>query len=76
MAEVYHALEDEEFSRGYIDVEEDRIRELKDGSSVAYHYMHGGFEGTDVRFSYCFPMKEVYQELCDDEKLVNELKKN
>lgn len=62
MTEVYNALKDEEFSRGYIDIEEDRIRDLKDGSKVTYHYMHGGFEGTDVRFSYCFPRKEVYKE--------------
>ena len=62
MSEIYNALEDEEFRKGYIDVEEDRIRKLKDGSEVPYHYMHGGFEGTDVRFSYCFPMKEKYEE--------------
>ncbi len=62
MSEIYNALEDEEFSKGYIDTEEDRIRKLKDGREVPYHYMHGGFEGTDVRFSYCFPMKESYEE--------------
>lgn len=61
MEEIYNALQDEEFSRGYIDREEDQIRELLDGSKVPFHYMHGGFEGTDVRFSFCFPMKEQYE---------------
>lgn len=61
MRDVYDATKDEEFSRGYVDIEEDRIRVLKDGSEVPYHYMHGGFEETNVKFSFCFPMKEAYE---------------
>lgn len=59
--EVYDAKKDEEFSKGYIDVDEMRVRVLDDGTKIPFHYMHGGFEGTDVKFSFCFPEKDRYE---------------
>lgn len=59
--ERYDATKDEQFSKGYIDVDEWRTRKLDDGREIPYRYMHGGFEGTAVKFSYCFPRKEDYE---------------
>ena len=63
MKEIYDAKLDPEFSedKGYIDVDEMKVRKLSDGTSLPYRYMHGGFRGTAVRFSFCFPQKEAYE---------------
>lgn len=58
---VYDARNDEQFSRGYVDIDEMRTRKLDDGTELPFRYMHGGFEGTNVRFSFCFPDKEHYE---------------
>lgn len=46
---------DPEFDKPYIDVDEWR------DSPVRHRYVHGGFEGTDLRFSYYFPPAERYE---------------
>ncbi len=61
MKEIYDARKDEEFRGGYIDIDEMRIRKLDDGTEIPFRYMHGGFEGTPVRFSFCFPEKARYE---------------
>jgi hypothetical protein len=43
------------FGTPYIDTEESREE------PVPFHYVHGGFEGTDTRFSLYFPAREVYR---------------
>ena len=43
------------FDRPYVDLDEQR--ELP----VPHRYIHGGFEGTDTRFSFYFPTEEQYQ---------------
>src|SRR6056300_751073 len=43
------------FARPYIDADE--WRDLP----VRHRYVHGGFEGTDTRFSYYFPPAEQYE---------------
>ncbi|MVM33740.1 hypothetical protein GO755_27125 [Spirosoma sp. HMF4905] len=43
------------FKAPYIDQDEWRDK------PVRHHYMHGGFKGTDTRFSFYFPSKEQYQ---------------
>jgi len=43
------------FQEPYIDVDEWR------DSPVRHRYVHGGFKGTDTRFSFYFPPKENYQ---------------
>ncbi|MFC4323708.1 hypothetical protein [Litchfieldia salsa] len=48
-------LREPEFQKPYIDIDEWRA------GSVRYHYIHGGFKGTEVRFSLYFPEKEDYQ---------------
>ncbi len=43
------------FAQPYIDVDEWR------GSPVRHRYVHGGFKGTETRFSFYFPEKPAYQ---------------
>lgn len=43
------------FKKPYIDKDEWREK------PVRHHYIHGGFEGTETRFSLYFPEKEAYQ---------------
>lgn len=62
MKEIYDAKNDIQFSKGYIDIDETKIRKLENGVDIKYRYIHGGFEGTSVRFSFCYPEKEVYEE--------------
>lgn len=47
--------EDSLFMEPYIDIDEWR------DSPVRHRYVHGGFKGTDTRFSFYFPSKENYQ---------------
>jgi hypothetical protein len=44
------------FKEPYVDVDEWR------DAPVRHRYVHGGFKGTDARFSFYFPPKEKYQE--------------
>ncbi len=46
---------DELFAKPYIDAQE-----WRDGP-VRHFYVHGGFEGTDMRFSYYFPPSDQYE---------------
>ena len=43
------------FNKPYVDIEEWRNK------PVRHYYVHGGFKGTDTRFSFYFPPKEEYQ---------------
>lgn len=43
------------FSQPYVDIDEWRDK------PVRHRYVHGGFTGTDARFSFYFPPKEAYQ---------------
>lgn len=58
---LYSPVGDPQFCSPYIDVDEMRYRVLADQSRVEYRYVHGGFEGTTVKFIYCFPEKEAYE---------------
>jgi hypothetical protein len=43
------------FGKPYIDKDEERVEPFQ------HRYLHGGFEGTDTRFSFYFPPKEGWQ---------------
>lgn len=43
------------FKKPYID--KDELRDIP----IKHRYIHGGFEGTETRFSLYFPSKEAYQ---------------
>jgi len=58
---IYDAKTDPEFQKPYKDIEEERYRVLPNGEKEKYWYVHGGFEDTAVRFSFCFPFKEKYE---------------
>ncbi|MBB6669319.1 PKD domain-containing protein [Cohnella nanjingensis] len=52
---LYDGLQDPQFQTPYVDVDE--WREVP----VRHRYIHGGFEGTETRFSFYFPTKEEYK---------------
>jgi len=52
---LYDPNSDTYFQKPYIDVDEWRE------TSVRHRYVHGGFEGTDTRFSFFFPEKDAYE---------------
>jgi hypothetical protein len=52
---IYDPKQDPQFQKPCIDVDEWRE------GAVRYHYIHGGFEGTETRFSFYFPAKEQYR---------------
>lgn len=53
---MYNPKEDSMFENPYIDIEENRIRR-----EVEFYYVHGGFKGTNVKFSFCFPQKDCFE---------------
>lgn len=53
---LYDPARDEQFQKPYIDIEE-RREDIAPGCT----YVHGGFEGTDLRFSFYYPEKDAYQ---------------
>lgn len=57
---MYDPKEDARFVHPYIDVDEMRERKTAD-KTIPYRYMHGGFAGTSVKFSFFFPEKEAYE---------------
>ena len=59
--EIYHALTDPRYQEPFIDVEEIRSRTQADGSEISFRYVHGGFTGTSVKFSYCFPRRDAFK---------------
>lgn len=58
--ELYDPSKDEMFKKPYIDCDELRMRPVIYGSDVEYRYLHGGFEGTSVKFIFCVPLKEQF----------------
>ena len=53
MKTLYEPTKDAQFQKPYVDVNEWRGQE-------GYRYVHGGFEGTELRFSFFYPIKEAY----------------
>jgi hypothetical protein len=54
-AKAQDAIADALFSEPYIDVDEWR------DAPVRHRYVHGGFKGTETRFSFYFPPKAAYR---------------
>ena len=52
---LYSPDNDPYFAQPYVDIDE-----WRDGP-VRHRYVHGGFKGTDTRFSFYFPAKDQYQ---------------
>ena len=52
--EAYHPEKDPQMQKPYVDKTEERNR-----NGIRHTYVHGGFEGTDLKFSLYFPMKEA-----------------
>ena len=58
---IYDPKQDQRFQHPVIDRDEWRERYLPGGETVPFRYMHGYFDGTNVKFSFCFPAAEQYQ---------------
>ncbi len=54
MSTTAESVQDPLFTQPYVDIDEWRDK------PVRHHYVHGGFKGTDMRFSFYFPEKEKY----------------
>jgi hypothetical protein len=54
-AGILSAARDAMFESPYVDVDE-----WRDGP-VRHRYVHGGFDGTETRFSFYFPPVECYE---------------
>lgn len=52
---IYSGKNDPQFCVPVIDLEELRQRRLMDGSVVEYRHIHGHFDGTKLKFLFCFP---------------------
>lgn len=59
--EIYHAKQDPVYQAPFVDVDEERTRVAFTGETLHYRYIHGGFAGTSVKFSFCFPEKSSFQ---------------
>lgn len=57
---LYTPQDDPQFQSPYIDLNEERKR-VVNGREIFFQYYHGGFKGTNVKFSFSFPRKETYQ---------------
>lgn len=58
---IYDPKTDPRFQNPYVDVDEWRERPMPDSSVIPFRYIHGGFEGTGVKFLFCFPEAERYE---------------
>ncbi|MDO4337388.1 MAG: hypothetical protein Q4C91_04770 [Eubacteriales bacterium] len=58
---MYDPKLDPEYQDPYVDLDEMRSRTLPDGKLISYRYIHGGFRQKAVKFSFCFPVKEAFQ---------------
>jgi hypothetical protein len=52
---LYDGLQDPQFQHSYVDIDEWREE------PVRHRYIHGGFEGTETKFSFYFPEEENYK---------------
>lgn len=52
----YDPSRDPAMQKPYVD-----IREWRERSGIRFTYVHGGFEGLDLRFSFYFPEKDQYE---------------
>nr|AHF23784.1 hypothetical protein [uncultured bacterium Contig140] len=58
---IYDPKQDSRFQHPVIDQDEWRERYLPGGETIPFRYLHGYFEGTDVKFSFCFPPADRYE---------------
>ena len=58
--EIYDAKKDPVYQKPVITEEKVEYREIPDGRTVPYHYIHGYFEGTKVKFLFCIPRKDAF----------------
>ena len=58
---IYHAKLDPKYQQPFVDLEEKRERRLPDGTVLPYLYVHGGFEGTGLKFAISYPEKAAFE---------------
>lgn len=58
---IYDPKTDPVYSRPFVDEDSVKKRITMDNRELTYRYIHGGFEGTNVKFLFCFPEREQYK---------------
>lgn len=58
---IYTPQTDPAYACPRLDAQEIRTRTLLDGRTVSFHYLHGCFQNTGVKFLFCMPMRQAYQ---------------
>lgn len=58
---IYRVKEDTAYQTPFVDIDELRTRIMPNHEVVSFRYIHGGFAGTNVKFSFCFPEKDAFQ---------------
>ncbi|MBR3105921.1 MAG: hypothetical protein IKH30_01910, partial [Clostridia bacterium] len=58
---IYDPKQDPRFQHPVIDQDEWRERYLPGSETIPFRFMHGYFEGTDVKFAFCFPPADRYE---------------
>ena len=61
MKPIYDPSEDPMFSDPFLDRDERQERRDPAGHALPFRMIHGGFRGTNVKFSFCFPEEKAYQ---------------
>ena len=58
---IYDPKQDPRFQHPVIDRDEWQERYLPNGETIPFRLIHGYFEGTDVKFLFCFPPADRYE---------------
>lgn len=58
---LYDPAGDSTYQHPVIDEQKQGSRKIPDAKNITYQYIHGHFEGTHVKFLFCFPERERYE---------------
>ncbi len=58
---IYSPQNDPDYQSPFIDEDRQEVRTMADGKEIPYRFLHGGFRGTNVKFLFCFPLRESYE---------------
>ena len=59
--QIYDAKSDPVYQNPVVDERKMESRSVGDGVTVNYHYVHGHFAGTKVKFLFCIPLREAFE---------------
>ncbi len=59
--QIYDAKSDPVYQNPVVDERKMESRSVGDGVTGNYHYVHGHFAGTKVKFLFCIPLREAFE---------------